>query len=118
MIQKIIGSIVGFLLLCSIGLNVYFLMGKGIVIDKSTHIQNHNEQFQGQLMVNMMMQKGDEIRWKIKEFKGARKEQLIKIQSFLNTLHPTSSYFAKHISATLKYSFIIYPTFLNKKESK
>ena len=76
--------------------------------ETTTH--NHNENFQGQLMVNMMMQRGNKLRWKIKTCKETE-----CVIDFLNTLHPTSSYFAK-IDVERYPRTIIYPDFLDKKK--
>jgi len=95
MFNKIIVSVVVFLIICSVVLNIYFLLGRGIIINKDYSVtnNNNNSQWQGQLMMNMFVVQGNTIEWKAKpcsEFKTIE-EYLI----FKNALPPQSSYFAQ-----------------------
>jgi len=114
MINKIVNTLVVVLFLASVGLNVFFLMGKGINIDKSTTVHQHQEQFQGQLMINQYYHKGNKIEWELRKFPFERPEELI---SYLNSLHPTSSYFTKitFVAGTLKF-YVYTPNFLELKK--
>ena len=111
MISKVVGGLIGVLFVLSVGVNVFFLMGKGITIDKRTLVNNHNEQFQGQLMVNMYMQKGNKIEWAYTYF-----DTVVDGLSFLNTLHPSMSFFSKMFwDDTRKGYGVVYPTFMEEK---
>lgn len=73
----------------SVGLNVYFLMGKGIQIDRSVH--THQEQYQSQatlVMPPLEMLGLIEWRWK---YLGTMSTGL-DLAKFLNTLSPEQAY--------------------------
>ena len=91
----------------------YFASGGTIKLNSPTvHNHSHQEQFQGQLMINMFLQKGNKLRWQIE---SCNKESGKTEVDILNVLHPTSSYFAK-ITKTENTCNIIYPIFLEEKE--
>jgi len=119
-ILLIIWSTIATILLVILSITM-FKDGQIKIMSPTTHQHNHQEQFQGQLMINMLYQKGDKIEWKYKEFepeKGKTNNQ--QLIDFLNTLHPTSSYFAKiywyHNYVSGAYVKIVYPTFLTEKQ--
>ena len=116
MINKIINIVVILLFVASIGLNVFFLLGKGINIDKRTIVHNHQEQFQGQLMINQYYHKGNKIEWKVKELSGGANDLILKTISFLQTLHPTSSYFAKIVRVNHVRWYVLYPDLMELKK--
>ena len=96
------------LLVISIAVNVYFLSGRGISIDKSTHL--HNEQFQGQLQMNLWLAQGDKVDWLIlldnKDFKA--------VHDALMALPPQESYFAKIFYKENGWTLIV-PRFAKSK---
>lgn len=88
---------------------IALFFGKGVKIENHSHTHQHQEQFQGQLMMNFMMYKGNKIEWKTKQCNS-----LEEILSFLTTLPPQESYFAKLVHPG---HHVIYPVFF-KKENK
>ena len=114
MINKIIYSILGILLAVSIAGNIFFILGKGINIDKSTHtnVNNHNENFQGQLMMNLWMSQGDTIEWVIVYTTTENPQK--ELVDLLKPLPPQISYFATIIWMGDRYQ-IIYPNIMKKQ---
>ena len=93
------------------------LIGKGIQINPTykyeTNNHSHQEQFQGQLSMNMWMSQGDKVVWVTKTFTNT-----IEISDILNVLPPQTSYFAKTVTQFKEdcsvLGYIIYPVFLKK----
>jgi len=104
----------GVILVISIGINLFFLFGKGIVVNISN--TNHQEQYQyqqqwqGQLLINQFMVQGDKIEWK------ADKVSPLTIQEKLNSLHPISAMYCKIIflNESVNDIAIIYPDIFTK----
>jgi hypothetical protein len=114
--SKIIAVLVSVLLLISVAGNVYFLLGNGINVDKRQYTtnNNHQEQFQGQISMNMWMSHGDSIEWKVEKF-----ETVEQVKEFLTIMAPQYSYFTKVVwlhSNNTWYVFI--PEFMKKVEKK
>ena len=87
---------------------VSLFFGKGVKVENHKHTHLHQEQFQGQLMMNFMMYKGNKVEWNMKQFKS-----LEGILSFLTTLPPQESYFAKLVHPG---HHVIYPVFFKKEK--
>jgi hypothetical protein len=112
-------AFIGLIILLSLCLNMYFLMGAGIVINNDNRITNHNEQWQqqwqGQLLINQFMTQGNAIEWKTIECDW----NTYTLE--LNKLHPVSSMFAKVLyrdHAFDKYIIIIYPDIFTKTKEE
>ena len=120
-VKKFLLGIVFIALSISWGLNIYFLCGKGIFIDRS--ITNHQEQFQqqwqGQLLINQWAAQGDVIEWKVIELRG---DDWSLVQKELGKLHPISSMYAKiiyeHTRVSGVYVKILYPDIFIKIKEK
>lgn len=87
------------LLSISVAFNVFFIAGNGIKIDKSinTTSHQHQEQFQGQISMNMWMSQGNTVKWTYKVFMpvSAAPDQFKEIKDYITSLPPQYSYFAK-----------------------
>lgn len=97
----------------SIAFNIYFLCGKGIVINNNitNHQEQYQQQWQGQLFINQWVAQGNEIEWRVIQCSHN------DINSNLNKLHPISSLYSKIISYDHAFkddSFIIYPDIFTK----
>ena len=108
MTKGIIASIIFNVILLAGVVSLFF--GKGVKIEKHSHTHQHQEQFQGQLMMNFIMHRGDKVEWKRKKLNS-----LEEILSFLATLPPQESYFAKFVHPGHD---VIYPTFFKEKKEK
>lgn len=82
---------VSILLVVSIALNIYFVTGRGINIDKHEEIHKHQEHFQSQLIINLHQSHGA-AKWKSINWKNAGFKTLAE---YLDTLPPEQSYFSK-----------------------
>jgi hypothetical protein len=105
----------GILLAISIGINVWFISGKGIIVNQDRRVinNNNNSQWQGQMLINQFMVQGDKIEWKIIE------ADLNEITVELNKLHPISSLYSKVFYPMTKREglyFIIYPDIFHSKK--
>lgn len=95
------------LFIISLLANVYFISGKGIVINRDERVinNNNNSQWQGQLLLNQWTAQGNKIEWRvIKSNWGDYRQELDK-------LHPISSMYSKIYSdnSRSKELVIIYP---------
>ena len=97
-----------------IGLSIALLFGKGIQINPiyQQHTHNHQEQFQGQLMMNLYLSKGNHIEWQDKEF-----ETYAELKDYKTSLPPQVSYFCSIIPNSKKW-IISCPNFLEEKVVK
>ena len=70
MIDKIIRYVLIGLLVIAVAGDIYFIMGKGINIDKSTHMttHQHQEQYQGQVSINYFQAYGSKLKWKLVQY--------------------------------------------------
>jgi hypothetical protein len=104
---------IGILLTISIGINIWFFSGKGIVINNNiTNDQRQwQQQWQGQLLINQWTSQGNTIEWKTIE------TDYDNIISDLNKLHPISSMYAKIIKFDSKIE-VYYPKIFTKTKEE
>lgn len=103
------------LLLLSIGLNVYFLMGEGIRIFNDNRIYNHahQNQQQAQLIISLFASQG-QLSWetyslKDLENKGFNQECFTdRVNAFLNSLAPEQSLMAKIVAPQYMSDLVVY----------
>lgn len=96
MTRWILISFLSFLLILSLGLNIFFLYGKGIHITNTYNQQQYQNQSQAQLLIHMWMAKG-KIKWRTFTTEDRTKMNLDSWEDFLNTLSPEQALFAKVI---------------------
>ena len=104
---------IGIVLAISIGINIWFLSGKGIVINNNTtnHQEQYQQQWQGQMLINQFMVQGDKIEWKLITC------QTVDAMYTLEKLHPISSLYSKVTvisSPSRDYTIILYPDIFTK----
>ncbi len=92
-------------------LSISLLFGKGIQINPvyQTHNHLHQEQFQGQLMLNLWMSEGNHVEWKDSEFSTYQ-----ELKDYRTSLPPQVSYFCSIIPDSKKW-VISCPNFLKEK---
>jgi hypothetical protein len=95
------GWILGSLIAASVGLNVYFLMGKGIQI--TNHYKQYQNQQQAQLIVGLRGSEG------VLEWRVAKPSDPIE---FLSTLSPEQALFAK-----FDRTRVIYPVLSSRERA-
>ena len=82
------------LLVVSVGFNLYYLQRGALHVThehyNENHVTNHNQQYQGQMQMNMWMSRGDVLEWHVEGFQN--EEQLAQA---LELLPPHYSYFVK-----------------------
>ena len=89
------------ILIVSVTANVFQFYAKGITIDRSDRSDrsdkrvSHQEQMQGQLFIQNTYVQGDKITWVVTNYTS-----LEDVASYLTTLHPSASLFAKVIANT------------------
>ena len=109
----------GMLLAISIGINVWFFSGKGIIVNQDRRVinNNNNSQWQGQMLINQFMVQGDKIEWKKLDI---IQDDFSIIQTELDKLHPISSLYAKiiytHSRGSGSVVTIIYPDIFTRKK--
>jgi hypothetical protein len=91
MIEKTKTYIIIGLAIALVGVTLFFVMGKGIIINKQTYNTNHQEQlqYQGQISVNFFQAYGSKLKWKYVEYDN-KEDALVA----LNLLPPEYSYFS------------------------
>ncbi len=103
MIDKIKTYIIIGLAIALVGVTLFFTMGKGIQIDKSTHMttHQHQEQFQGQISMNFWMSQGNKVVWKCPTVEPS------ELANHLINLPPQYSYFSKIAYSSREYNLIV-----------
>ena len=116
--NKIIISLI-VVLAISIGVNVWFLSGKGIVVNNYTtnHQEQYQQQWQGQLLLNQWTAQGDKIEWKSIIMNAQSPENEAKrITEELNKLHPISAFYSRVYYHSSRCSIIFYPDIFQSKK--
>ena len=106
---------IGILLTISIGINIWFLSGKGIIINNNTtnHQEQYQQQWQGQLLINQWAYQGNTIEWKLV------KCLLEDVPVELNKLHPISSLYCKiTLHSNSAWVDLIYPEIFAKTKEE
>ena len=115
MYKKIMLGVMCFIFICSISINIFFFLGKNIIINKDYRVINNNSQWQGQLLINQWAAQGNQIEWKTLQFRSG---DFTIVQKELNKLHPISALYAKVIYEYNRISGedikIIYPDIFSK----
>jgi hypothetical protein len=104
---------IGILLAVSLGINIWFLSGKGIMVNQDRRVinNNNNSQWQGQLLINQWNTQGDKIEWKLV------KCLLENVPIELSKLHPISSFYCKiTLHANSAWVDLIYPEIFTEKK--
>jgi hypothetical protein len=108
------------LFIISLLANVYFISGKGIVINRDERVinNNNNSQWQGQLLLNQWTAQGNKIEWKFLVVRSLTDlDRVTKLTIELNKLHPISSLYSKALKNTNGELVLLYPDIFteNKK---
>lgn len=112
--KKLIISLI-IVLIISIGINIWFLSGKGIVINNNTtnHQEQYQQQWNGQFLINQFMVQGDKIEWKLV------KCLLEDVPTELDKLHPISSFYCKiTLHSNSAWVDLIYPDIFTKTKEE
>lgn len=107
--KKLIALVI--LLTISIGINIWFFSGKGIIVNQDRRVinNNNNSQWQGQMLINQFMVQGDKIEWKLVRC------LLEDVPTELDKLHPISSFYCKiTLHSNSAWVDLIYPNIFNK----
>lgn len=116
--------IFGVLFIASLALNYFIFCGKGIVINQDRRATYHQEQYQqqwsGQLIMNMWAAQGNTAVWRYKAIKDFK--SIDELVAFKQALHPLSSWFSRvePIPTGFKYGeydwYLLWPDIFTEKK--
>jgi len=113
--NKVVISVLTVVLVISVVINVYFLTGKGIQIDKSitTHSESFSTSMSGAMIVNGQFYEGNTFETKTAYFDTEDEKNI-----FMKMLPPFSWLWAKEYFSILKNKWVVDYPYFYKEETK